>query len=88
MARKPVSYLAGSMVLGTMVGVVVGMLTAPKSGREARRNLKNRAIDVSKQVPQQLGTLPRRGREALKRLTRREGPPEAGREDADPFRDS
>lgn len=78
MARKPVSYLAGSMVIGTVVGVVVGMLTAPRAGREARLNLKNRAIDVSKQVPQQLGTLPRRGREALKRLpgmlTRRDEP--------------
>lgn len=40
MARKPVSYLASSVLLGTAIGAVVGLLAAPKSGTEIRTNLR------------------------------------------------
>lgn len=73
MAKKPVSYLAGSMVIGTVIGAVVGMLSAPMSGRDARENIKNRARDVSRDLPKRLGSLgslPMQGRDAFKNLPR------------------
>ena len=70
MAKKPVSYLAGSMVIGTVIGAVVGLLAAPMSGRDTRQTLKNRAQDLSRDLPKRLGALPSQGRDALKKLPR------------------
>lgn len=68
MAKKPVSYLAGSMVIGTVIGAVVGLLAAPMSGRDARQNISKRARDMSRDLPKRLGSLPNQGKDALKRL--------------------
>ncbi|MEB3328859.1 MAG: YtxH domain-containing protein [Candidatus Sericytochromatia bacterium] len=46
MAKKPASYLAGSMLLGTAIGAVVGLLTAPVAGRELRGKLRRKVADV------------------------------------------
>lgn len=70
MAKKPVSYLAGSMVIGTVIGAVVGLLAAPMSGRDARQSLKNRARDFSRELPKRIGSLPTQGRDVLKRFPR------------------
>lgn len=83
MSRKPVSYLAGSVVVGTLVGAVVALLAAPRAGKDVRANLRARVKDLSRQVPQQIADLPRTSRDALKALPSRlrgrpahEAPPE------------
>lgn len=68
MAKKPVSYLAGSMLLGTAIGAVVGLLAAPRSGQENRDALRATAQDLSKLLPKRLDRLQTRGRKAVKQL--------------------
>ncbi|MFN3429202.1 MAG: YtxH domain-containing protein [Candidatus Sericytochromatia bacterium] len=71
MSKKPVSYLAGSMIVGTAIGALVGMLVAPKAGRDTRNQIKTRAGEAPKYLAGQLKELPGRGREALKELPER-----------------
>jgi uncharacterized protein YcfJ len=71
MARKPVSYLAGSMIVGTAIGALVGMLVAPKAGRDTRKQIKTRAGEAPKYLAEQLKELPGRSREAIKALPER-----------------
>lgn len=75
MARKPVSYLASSVILGTAIGAVVGLLAAPKSGGDLRRTLRERALDarermgkVSHDLPERLRALPKGGLERFTKL--------------------
>ncbi|MEB3222301.1 MAG: YtxH domain-containing protein [Candidatus Sericytochromatia bacterium] len=65
MARKPASYLAGSMLLGTAIGAVVGLLTAPMAGKELRGALRRKVEEAGelgstrlREVPDRLKTLP------------------------------
>lgn len=67
MSKRPISYLAGSVLLGTAIGAVVGMLTTPVSGREMRDKLRDRASTLG-ETAEGLGELPKRGREALRDL--------------------
>lgn len=78
MAKKPVSYLGGAVLLGTAIGAAVGLLAAPFSGKEMRGMLRRRAIDAGKEIPERLKDvpaalrdLPGRGREALADLPER-----------------
>ena len=71
MAKKPVSYLAGSMVVGTAIGAIVGMLVAPRAGRDTRTQIKTRASEAPAYLATQVKALPERGREALKGLPER-----------------
>ena len=66
MAKKPTSYLAGSMIVGTAIGALVGLLVAPKSGRDTRQVIKTRASEAPKYLRSQLKELPERSREAIK----------------------
>lgn len=75
MAKKPVSYLAGAVLLGTAIGSVVGLLSAPRSGRDTREDLKKKAGDAGRQIndvgrrlPERLSSMQARGREVLDRL--------------------
>jgi gas vesicle protein len=82
MARKPVSYLAGSVLLGTAIGAVVGLLAAPKSGRELRKTVqksvddarklandaRQRVDEVRRTLPERLAELPQRASEQIGRL--------------------
>jgi gas vesicle protein len=80
MAKKPASYLAGSMLLGTAIGAVVGLLTAPVAGKELRGTLRRRVSEASaagssrlKEMPRQLRDLPEAGQRLVASL------PEQGR---------
>jgi len=42
---------------GAAVGVVVGLLTAPKSGRETRRDIKKKALHLSSEAEKRLKKL-------------------------------
>ena len=71
MAKKPSSYLAGAMVVGTAIGALVGLLVAPKSGRATRQVIKTRASEAPTYLRHQLKGLPERSRLALKGLPAR-----------------
>lgn len=43
MAKKGTGLLMGGMLVGTAIGTVVGLLFAPRSGRETRQLLKKSA---------------------------------------------
>ena len=60
MARKPVSYLAGSVLLGTAIGTVLGLLTAPRSGSDLRREIAERADSARKQAGEAGRSIPQR----------------------------
>ena len=49
------------IIIGAIAGVVAGLLTAPKSGKETRDDIKNKAMDVK-------GVAERRLKEAHKEL--------------------
>ena len=56
------------LLIGGLVGVIVGMLYAPKSGRETRDELSDKAKDI---VPEQLlaaATVPTLDTKALQKL--------------------
>ena len=82
-SKKPVSYLAGAMVVGTAIGALVGMLVAPKSGRDTRAQIKTRAGEAPKYLASELKALPERGREAIKGLPERLTKLRQGRRDGD-----
>lgn len=69
--KKPVSYLAGSMIVGTAIGALVGLLVAPKAGRDTRQQIKTRAGTAPQYLADQLKELPGRSREALLALPER-----------------
>lgn len=76
MAKKPVSYLAGSMLLGTAIGAVVGLLASPRSGAETRAALGEQAKQLRQRMPRELTKgvsaewtrLQRRGAAAVEKL--------------------
>lgn len=80
--KKPVSYLAGAMVVGTAIGALVGMLVAPKSGRDTRQQIKTRAGEAPKYLASELKALPERSREAIKQIPDRLAKLRQGRQDA------
>lgn len=47
MSEKRFTLLAGGLLIGALAGVVAGLLTAPKSGRETRAELASKAKDAS-----------------------------------------
>jgi gas vesicle protein len=58
--RRSFTYL-GWVLAGGVVGVAVGLLAAPASGRETRRRLSRRIADLH----QETGALLRRGQRNL-----------------------
>lgn len=76
MAKKPVSYLAGSVLIGTAIGAVVSLLATPLSGKELRGAIRKRAEDATRDIPERLKAvpatlrdLPQKGRDAFADFT-------------------
>jgi hypothetical protein len=67
MAKKPVSYLAGAVFLGTAIGAVVGLFTTPQ-GEAARRNVREKSQDAFKQWPGKWEELREKGQGAVRSL--------------------
>ena len=58
--RTPIDIMipaAGIFLAGFVVGAGVAMLVAPMSGREARRQLRGKATDLSQRLQSQAGSL-------------------------------
>ena len=56
----------GAFVLGAAAGVTIGLLTAPRSGRETRERLKSAGLDLEKTVARGTGAIRRAGAKAVK----------------------
>ena len=54
MAQKRYPYLAGGLLLGALAGAVAGLLTAPKSGRETRRQLAAKAKHANGRLQEEM----------------------------------
>lgn len=72
MSKRPLSYLAGSMLLGTAIGAVAGLLAAPRSGKALREDLVKRAQDAAASLPDWSA----RGADWVRSRTGRLSPPE------------
>lgn len=72
MSKRPLSYLAGSMLLGTAIGAVAGLLTAPRPGRATREALVKKAKDAAAALPDWSA----RGADWIRSRTGRLSPPE------------
>jgi gas vesicle protein len=58
MSRKPAAYLAGSVLLGTAIGTVIGLLSSSTSGRKARGVLRGRLNDTRSLLKEPIKRLP------------------------------
>ena len=63
--RNGTRRIALSFLVGAAAGAAVALLTAPQTGREARRKLKN----VSQRLANQAGRVPPAVKEAYRRAT-------------------
>jgi len=55
----------GTFVLGAAVGAAIALLTAPRSGRETRERLKNKALDLGKTLQDLPDTMRKAGSRAI-----------------------
>jgi gas vesicle protein len=58
MSKKPAAYLAGSVLLGTAIGTVIGLLSSPASGRKARGLLRGKLNDTRALLKEPMKHLP------------------------------
>jgi gas vesicle protein len=58
--------ILGTFVLGAAVGAAVALLTAPRSGRETRARLKDKALDLGKTLQDLPDTMRKAGSRAVK----------------------
>lgn len=63
--KRPMPYMAGAALLGSAIGVLAGLLVAPKKGQEVRQMLRDRSRDSLKRLPSKLAGMPG---DTLKRL--------------------
>jgi gas vesicle protein len=55
-----------AFVLGAAAGATIALLTAPRSGREARKRLKGTSFDLGKTIERVPGAIRRAGSRAVK----------------------
>jgi len=66
--RNPVDYMVPALALfgvGVLVGTGIGLLVAPRPGRELRHDIASRI----QQAPEAIGRLPQRANEAMHRVS-------------------
>lgn len=69
--RSGVLYLLAGIGLGVLIGAVIGLLFAPKSGEEIRGDLSQRLHDLSEKVRELSQQVYERGGEAVRNLRER-----------------
>jgi len=55
----------GGLLAGSIIGAVVALVLAPQSGEETRKLLKDKALELGKEINDQTETLKEKGREFL-----------------------
>lgn len=58
MSKKPAAYLAGSVLIGTAIGAVIGLLTSPVGGRRARNAVRGKLQGTRELLREPLKHLP------------------------------
>lgn len=71
MAENKYTHLAGGLLIGALAGVVAGLLSAPKSGRETRTELAAKARDAAGRVQEEVGKAREKGKAAYDSLLTR-----------------
>jgi len=69
--RSGVLYLLAGIGLGVLIGAVIGLLFAPKSGEELRSDLSQRLHDLSEKVRELSQQVYERGGETVRNLRER-----------------
>ncbi|MFN7016605.1 MAG: YtxH domain-containing protein [Fimbriimonadales bacterium] len=69
--RSGVLYLLAGIGLGVLIGAVIGLLFAPKSGEEIRGDLGQRLHDLSEKVRELSHQVYERGGETVRNLRER-----------------
>jgi len=55
----------GGLLMGAIIGAVAALVLAPQSGEETRKLLKDKALELGKEINDQTETLKEKGRELL-----------------------
>jgi gas vesicle protein len=71
MSEKRFTLLAGGLLIGALAGAVAGLLTAPKSGRETRRQLAAKAKDTTGRLQEEMDRARGRAKRSYDRLLAR-----------------
>lgn len=58
------SFMSG-LLMGGIIGAVVALILAPQSGEETRKLLKDKALELGKEISNQTESLKEKGRELL-----------------------
>jgi len=69
--RSGVLYLLAGIGLGVLIGAVIGLLFAPKSGEEMRSDLSQRMHELSEKVRELSQQVYERGGETVRNLRER-----------------
>jgi gas vesicle protein len=65
--RNDCGSFMGGLLMGGIVGALVALVLAPQSGEETRKLLKDKALELGKEISDQTETLKEKGRELLTR---------------------
>jgi gas vesicle protein len=55
----------GGLILGSIVGALTALILAPQSGEETRKLIRDKAIELGKEIGDQTENLKEKGRELL-----------------------
>ncbi len=55
----------GGLLIGGILGAVAALILAPQSGEETRKLLKDKALELGKEINDQTETIKEKGRELL-----------------------
>ena len=71
MKEKRYVNLAGGLLIGGLVGMIAGLVYAPRSGRETREQLSSKAKDAACRLQGEYETARGKGKAAYERLLAR-----------------
>ncbi len=67
MSQRDCSSFMGGLILGGIVGALTALVLAPQSGEETRKLMRDKAIELGKEIGNQTENLKEKGRELLTR---------------------
>ena len=81
MSEKRCCLLLQGLFIGGLVGVALGILFAPRSGKETRREIGDKAADLSVRMKEECGTALEKGKCTFESLLKQLKKAEAEAED-------